>query len=384
MKSAKPRNASEGLRSHRDAGASQIVVSPMRQFGRQRPQNGKAGKSGQGLFSEISGLIAAAKDRVAVAVNAELTMLYWNVGRRINKEILGDQRADYGKRIVSELSESLTAEFGEGWTSRQLFYCMRFAETFPDSKIVNTLCSQLSWSHFRLIFPIDDPLKREFYIEMCKMEHWSVRTLRGRIGSMMYERTAIAKKPEAVIKKDIAALRDEGRMSADLAFRDPYVLDFLGLHGAFSERELEKALVADMKNAILELGGDMAFLAEQKRVSVDNEDYYLDLLFFHRRLRRLVAIDLKIDTFKAEYKGQMELYLKWLEKNERRKGEKKPIGLILCAGKNEEHVELLELGRSNIRVASYMTELPPRKVLEEKFRLAIEAARNRLAAKEGE
>lgn len=339
-----------------------------------------AGKSGKGLFSEISGMIAAAKERVAVAVNAELTMLYWNVGNRINKEILGEQRADYGKRIVIELSDSLTMEFGEGWTSRQLFYCMRFAETFPDSKIVNTLCSQLSWSHFRLIFPIDDPLKREFYIEMCKIEHWSVRTLRGRISSMMYERTAIAKKPEAVVKKDIAALRDEGRMSADLAFRDPYVLDFLGLHGAFSEKELEKALVADMRNAILELGGDMAFLAEQKRISVDNEDYYLDLLFFHRRLRRLVAIDLKIDTFKAEYKGQMELYLKWLEKNERRKGEKKPIGLILCAGKNEEHVELLELGRSNIRVASYMTELPPRKVLEEKFRLAIEAARNRLVS----
>ena len=208
--------------------------------------------------------------------------------------------------------------------------------------------------------------------------------LQRRIASMMYERTAIAKKPEVVIEKDLVALRDEGKMSADLAFRDPYVLDFLGLHGDFSEKELEKALVADMRNAILELGGDMAFLAEQKHISVDNEDYYLDLLFFHRRLRRLVAIDLKIDTFKAEYKGQMELYLKWLERNERRKGEKKPIGLILCAGKNEEHVELLELGRSNIRVASYMTELPPKKVLEAKLRLAIEAARNRLAAKGGE
>lgn len=384
MKSAKPKNANRNRKSLRAAEANQIVVSPMRQFCSQRLQNPKAAKSGKGLFLEISGMIAEAKERVAVAVNAELTMLYWNVGRRINKEILGEQRADYGKRVVAELSANLMAEHGEIWNEKHLRRVMQFAAVFPDEKIVVSLIRQLSWTHIIALIPIDDPLKREFYIEMCKMEHWSVRALRGRISSMMYERTAIAKKPEAVIKKDIATLRDEGRMSADLAFRDPYVLDFLGLRGAFSEKKLEKALVADMRNAILELGGDMAFLAEQKRISVDNEDYYLDLLFFHRRLRRLVAIDLKIDTFKAEYKGQMELYLKWLEKNERRKGEKKPIGLILCAGKNEEHVELLELGRSNIRVASYMTELPPRKVLEEKFRLAIQAARNRLAAKEGE
>lgn len=337
---------------------------------------------GSYLFSEISAMIAAAKERVAVAVNAELTMLYWNVGRRINEEILGDARAEYGCRIVEDLSARLVAEFGSGWDVKTLRHCLRVAETFGEREIVSAVRRQLSWTHVKTLAYIDEPVKRDFYMEMCAIEHWSTRTLQGRISSMMYERTAIAKKPEAVIKQDLAALRDEGKMSADLAFRDPYVLDFLGLHGAFSEKELEKALVADMRNAILELGGDMAFLAEQKRISVDNEDYYLDLLFFHRRLRRLVAIDLKIDKFKAEYKGQMELYLKWLEKNERRKGEKKPIGLILCAGKNEEHVELLELGRSNIRIASYMTELPPKKVLEVKFRIAIESARNRLALKE--
>lgn len=382
MKGVKRKTKCRNRKSLRAAETNQIVVSPIRQLCTQRVQKPKAAKSGKGLFLEISGMIAAAKERVAVAVNAELTMLYWNVGRRINKEILGEKRAGYGKRVVAELSANLMAEHGEIWNEKHLRRVMRFAAVFPDEKIVASLMRQLSWTHLLGLLPIDDPLKREFYIEMCKIEHWSVRTLHGRIRSMMYERTAIAKKPESVIKKDLAALRDEGRMSADLAFRDPYILNFLGLHGAFSEKELEKALVADMRNAILELGGDMAFLAEQKHISVDNEDYYLDLLFFHRRLRRLVAIDLKIDTFKAEYKGQMELYLKWLEKNERQKGEKKPIGLILCAGKNEEHVELLELGRSNIKVASYMTELPPKKVLEAKFRLAIEAARNRLALKE--
>ena len=330
------------------------------------------------LYGEIRSLIDAARNRVAVSVNAELTMLYWNVGHRINEEVLGNKRAAYGKQVVEELSKRLVGDFGAGWSYRQLMFCTQFAIYFPEIEIVNTLCSQLSWSHIKVLLGQDEPLKREFYAEMAKLEHWSVRTLRERINAMMYERTAIAKKPETVIRKDLAALRKEKKMSPDLAFRDPYFLDFLGLHGAYSEKDLEKALVADMKQSILELGGDMAFLAEQKRINVDNEDYYIDLLFYHRRLRRLVAIDLKIDNFKAEYEGQMHLYLKWLEKNEMMPGEKRPIGLILCAGKNEEHVRLLELTKGNVRVASYLTELPPREVLEQKFRQAIEVAHRRM------
>lgn len=336
----------------------------------------------KGVYSEIRELIAAARQRVAVSVNAELSILYWNVGKRINEEVLGAKRADYGKQVVETLALELIDEFGPAWNAKQLRRMMQFATAFPDAEIVASLIRQLSWTHILALIPIDDPLKREFYAEMCKVEHWSVRTLRGRINAMMYERTMIAKKPEVVIKKDLAALRKEKKMSPDLAFRDPYFLDFLGLHGEYSEKDLEKAMVSDMKNLILELGGDMAFMAEQKRISVDNEDYYIDLLFYHRRLKRLVAIDLKIDTFKAEYKGQMELYLRWLEKNEKMKGEKKPIGLVLCAGKNEEHVQLLELGKSNIRIASYMTELPPREVLAAKFRQAIELAHRRVAKRE--
>lgn len=333
-----------------------------------------------GMYDEIRSLIAVARDRVAVAVNAELSLLYWNVGRRINAEVLGYKRAAYGGRVIEDLSVKLVGEFGPAWNAKQLRRMMQFAAAFPDEEIVASLIRQLSWTHILALIPIDDPLKREFYAEMCKIEHWSVRTLRGRIDAMMYERTAIAKKPETVVKKELAVLRNDKKMSADLAFRDPYFLDFLGLHGEYSEKDLESAMISEMRGLILELGGDMAFLAEQKRISVDNEDYYIDLLFFHRRLHRLVAIELKTDSFKAEYKGQMELYLRWLEKNEMCAGEKLPIGLILCAGKNEEHVRLLELGKSNIRVASYMTELPPRELLEQKFRLAIESARNRMLA----
>ena len=329
----------------------------------------------QDLYKEIRGLIVAARTRVAVAVNAELSMLYWSVGKRINSDVLNGGRAEYGKQVIPRLAVKLSEEFGPAWNEKQLRRMMQFASRYPKKQIVVSLIRQLSWTHILALIPIDDPVKREFYSEMCQLEHWSVRVLRERIDSMMFERTAIAKKPDAVIKKDLAQLRDEKKMTPDLAFRDPYFLDFLGLHGEYSEKDLESAMVSEMKRLLLELGGDMAFLAEQKRISVDNEDYYIDLLFYHRRLRRLVAIDLKLGGFKAEYSGQMMLYLKWLAKNETMEGEESPIGLILCAGKSEEHVRLLELDKSNIRVATYLTALPPRKVLEEKFRLAIELAK---------
>lgn len=330
--------------------------------------------SAKSLYAEVRELIALSRQRVAVSVNAELGLLHWNIGRRINGGLLGNKRADYGKHVVEDLSKRLCKEFGSGWSVKHLRHCLRVAEIFSENEIVSAVRRQLSWSHLKTLSYIDDPLKREFYIEMCVAERWSTRTLANRVDSMMYERTAISKKPELFVKKELASLRDEKKMSPDLAFRDPYFLDFLGLHGEYAEKDLEKAMVAEMKKLLLELGGDMAFLAEQKRICVDNEDYYIDLLFYHRRMKRLVAIDLKIGAFKAEYQGQMHLYLKWLEKNEMMNGEKKPIGLILCAGKNEEHVRLLELDKSNIRVASYMTALPPRKVLESRFRIAIETA----------
>ena len=198
-----------------------------------------------GLYSELRGLIATAKERASVAVNAELSMLYWNVGKRINEEVLGNKRADYGARIVDELSARLMVEFGPSWNAKQLRRMMQFATVFPDHEIVVSLIRELSWTHIIALIPLTDQLKREFYAEICKVEHWSVRTLRNRIASMMYERTAIAGKPNAVIKKDLAALRKEKKMSPELAFRDPYFLDFLGLHGEYSEKDLERAMISE-------------------------------------------------------------------------------------------------------------------------------------------
>jgi len=197
---------------------------------------------------------------------------------------------------------------------------------------------------------------------------------------MLYERTAISKKPDKLIEKDLAVLREEDRLTTDLVFRDPYFLDFLGLKDTYSEKDLETAILREMESFILELGAGFSFVARQKRITVDNEDYYLDLLFFHRKLKRLISIELKLGKFKAAYKGQMELYLRWLEKYENEPGEKTPLGLILCAGKASEQIELLELDKSGIRAAEYMTELPKRELLKQKLHKAVESARKRLEA----
>ena len=336
------------------------------------------------FFNEIKSLIEQSRRQVAVTVNATMTMLYWEVGRRIRKEILHDQRAGYGRQIVESLARQLTLEYGKGWSKRHLHHCLRFAEVLPDIQIVNALRTQLSWTHIRTVIAIDDELKRTFYIEMCRTEKWSTRLLQERINSMLYERTAISKKPEETIKNEIRQLGDGGQITPDLVFRDPYFLDFLDLKDCYSERDLESAIVAELQRFIIELGTDFAFLARQKRIVIDNRDYYLDLLFYHRRLKSLVAIDLKIGKFDAAFKGEMELYLAWLEKHESMDGENPPIGLILCAGKNPEHVELLQLHRSNIKVADYFTVLPPKEVLLDKLHKAIAIARNNLTNRKDE
>ena len=332
----------------------------------------------QSMVVEIRTLIDQSRQQVAVTVNSAITTLYWQIGKRINDEILRNKRADYGKQIVSTLSRQLTAEYGKGWSPRHLHHCLRFAETFPEEQIVNALRTQLSWTHLRLITAIDDSLKREFYIEMCKLEKWSTRALQERIQSMLYERTAISKKPEETIKNELKQFKETEQVTPDLVFRDPYFLDFLELKDTYSEKDLESAIIAELQRFIGELGNDFAFLARQKRITIDDRDYYIDLLFYHRRLKSLVAIDLKIGEFDAAYKGQMELYLNYLEKYENVEGENPPIGLILCAGKNPEHIELLQLHRSNVKVADYFTILPPKEVLVDRLHKAIAIARNNL------
>lgn len=336
----------------------------------------------KGLLRELRTLIMTARERVASTVNEELVALYWMIGKRIRGSIVKSRRADYGQQIVSAVGRQLSAEFGRGFSDKSLWHMIRFAEVFDDEGIVSALRRQLGWTHFKSLIYIDDPLKRDFYAEMCRLERWSTRTLEKKIQGMLYERTALSKKPETLIRQELDALRQTDRLTPDLVFRDPYILDFLGLKDRYLEKDLEDAIIRELESFILELGVGFTFVARQKRITVDGDDYYLDLLFYHRGLRRLVAIELKLGDFQPSDKGQMELYLRWLEKHDSQPNEEPPIGLILCAGKKRETVELLELEKSGIRVASYWLEQIPRKLLEEKLHDAIRLARGLIDAKE--
>ena len=332
-----------------------------------------------GLLADVREMILQARAGVARAVDSGLVTLYWHVGRRIRQDILKEKRAEYGKQIFYALSRKLTAEFGRGFSQANLFHMARFADVFPDMQTVSALRTQLGWTHFRQIIYLDDPLKRDFYAEMCRIEKWNTRTLEKKIGSMLFERTALSKKPDKLIRQELAALRAEDRLTPDLVFRDPYVLDFLGLKDTYGEKDVENAILREMESFILELGAGFCFVARQKRMQIDDQDYHLDLLFYHRKLRRLVAIDLKLRNFEAADKGQMELYLNWLKRHECESGEAAPLGIILCAGKRQQHVELLELEKSGIHVASYWTKLLPKAQLERKLHQAVLLARATLA-----
>jgi predicted nuclease of restriction endonuclease-like (RecB) superfamily len=329
------------------------------------------------LLPELRELIDASRRGAAVAVNMAQTQLYWRVGMRIRAEILGEQRAQYGEAIVATLSRQLTLDYGRGFEEKNLRRMIQFAECFPDEKIVATLWRQLSWSHFRELLPLNRPLQREFYAEMCRIEGWSVRALSERIDSMLYERTALSKKPEALIKDELDALRLQGDLQPQMLLKDPYVLDFLGLTDHYLEKDLEDGILRELEAFLLELGAGFSFIARQKRIQLDGDDFYIDLLFFNRLLKRLVAVELKIGRFKHSYKSQMELYLRWLDKYERATDELPPLGIILCADKNDEQVELMELRQSGIHVAEYLTVLPSRQLLLEKLQASIAAANAR-------
>lgn len=337
------------------------------------------------LVADLRQIIDNARARVASTANYELTMMYWHIGERINRDVLANQRAEYGKQIVATLARQLQALYGtRGFEARSIRRMMQFASKFPDLKIVSTLSTKLSWSHIIEILSLSDPLQSEFYLTLAASERWSVRTLREKIDSMLYERTAIATKPDELVRKELAELRDDNALSPDLVFKSPYFLEFTGLKGMYSEKSLEDSLLAHLEQFIIELGNGFCFIARQKRMIIDGEDFYLDLLFYHRRLHRLIAIDLKLGRFKAQYKGQMELYLRWLEAHEMEPSEDSPLGLILCTEGGEEQIELLQLDKAGIKVAQYLTELPPRDVLLRQIQQSLADEKTRLEYKESD
>jgi len=327
----------------------------------------------QHLFKGIDYLIENARKRAAIFVNQETTLLYWTVGHFINTEIKTYDRLKYGARILATLSQLLTNKHGKGFSYSALTRMSKVAESF-EKEIVATLSQQLSWSHFIELAGINNEAKRLFYCQMSLNSGWGVRELRDRIDAMTFERSGIALKSENEIVEMFKA-ESKQLLTPDMVFKNTYILDFLNLPYLYTEKQLENSIITQLEKFILELGTGFAFLERQKRISVDAIDYHLDLLFYHRKLNRLVAIDLKIGKFKPEHKAQMELYLRYLQKYEKQPHEKDPVGLLLCSEGNTEHIELLMLEEKSIKVAQYLTELPDKQWFIDKMHRAIEISK---------
>jgi predicted nuclease of restriction endonuclease-like (RecB) superfamily len=321
----------------------------------------------QNLFNELASLIEQSKQRIAVAANSTLTLLFWQVGKRINEEILNKERAEYGKQIVATVSAQLENKYGRNFEYKNVRRMMQFSEQFPDFEIVVPLARQLTWSHFLILIPLKSTEAKQYYAQKAIEEAWGKRELRNQISRKAFER------------KEIAAIQlSKYTPEIQNTFKDPYLLDFLNLKNTYLENDLERAILQELESFILELGKGFAFMERQKRMIIDGDDFYLDLLFYNRKLKRLVAIELKLGKFEASHKGQMELYLKWLDKYEKQEGENEPIGLILCAESNKEQVELLEMHKDGIMVAEFWTTLPPKEALEAKIHQLLIEARERI------
>lgn len=321
----------------------------------------------ENLFNELSTLIEQSKQRISVVANSTLTLLFWQVGKRINDEVLNNERAEYGKQIVATLATQLENKYGRNFNEKNIRRMMQFSQEFSDFNILPPLAAQLSWSHFIELFPLKSTEAKLYYAQKAVEEFWGKRELRNQISRKAFERKEIA---NIQLSKFPAELQN--------TFKDPYLLDFLNLKNTYLENDLERAILQELESFILELGKGFAFMERQKRMIIDGDDFYLDLLFYNRKLKRLVAIELKLGKFEAAHKGQMELYLKWLNKYEKQEGENEPIGLILCAESNNEQVELLELHKDGIMVAEYWTAFLPKKELENKIHQLLIEAKERI------
>jgi predicted nuclease of restriction endonuclease-like (RecB) superfamily len=330
--------------------------------------NGLDKKDSLDIVQEISALIEESKQQVVRTANSALTLLFWQVGKRINDEILKNDRAQYGKQIIATVSTQLELKYGRNFAEKNLRRMMQFSIEFSNFEILVPLARQLTWSHFLLLIPLKSIESKIYYAQNTIENNWGKRELRNQIERKAFERNEIANMQFS-----------ESQPSLLNTFKDPYLLDFLHLKNTYLENDLEKAILRELESFILELGKGFAFMERQKRMIIDGDDFYLDLLFYNRTLKRLVAIELKLGKFEPSHKGQMELYLKWLNKHEKQEGENEPIGLILCAESNKEQVELLEVHKDGIMVAEYWTVMPPKLELEAKLHQLLMDTKERIS-----
>ena len=319
------------------------------------------------LFDRVSAIIENRKTRVQIQANQETVLMFWDIGKHIGSILLGGERAGYGKRIVVTLAQQLQKKYGSSFEYSNVTRMIKFAARFPDIQIVVPLAQQLSWSHFIALLPLKNDEAFMFYANDAAVRRLSKRELREQISRKAYERREIAN----------SQLTEVSTVPFNM-FKDPYLLDILGLKDNYLEADLEKAILADLEAFILEFGHGFTFAGRQKRMTMDGKDYTLDLLFFHRTLKRLVAVELKLGEFKPAYMGQMRFYLKWLDRYERQEGENTPIGLILCTEASRDQIELMELDKEGIAVAEYWVAMPPKAEFERKIKEILIQAQERL------
>jgi len=319
------------------------------------------------LFNRISSIIEDRKLRAQTHANQESILMFWEIGKYIGSVLLGGERAEYGKQIVVTLSQQLQEKYGKSFDYPNLTRMVKFATRFPDVEIIVPLAQQLSWSHFITLLPLKSDEAFMFYANDAASRQLGKRELRKQISRKAYERREIAD----------SQLTELSAVPFNV-FKDPYLLDILGLKDNYLEADLEKAIIADIEAFILEFGNGFTFVARQKRMTMDGDDFVLDLLFYHRILKRLVAVELKIGKFKPSYMGQMQFYLKWLNRYERQEGENAPIGIILCTETSRDQIELMELDKEGIAVAEYWTQLPPKAEFERKINQIYEEAKERM------
>ncbi|MBU2599656.1 DUF1016 family protein [bacterium] len=334
----------------------------------------------QDLFQRVSNLLETARRKTVRQINTVITQTYWEIGKLIvEEEQKGRERAEYGEYLISRLSKDLTKKFGRGFTMANLKNIRQFYLAYPKLYALHlesadeksyAVRSQLSWTHFRILMRVKDELARKFYeIETVK-NNWSSRELDRQTNSLLFERVALSKD-----KKGVLELAQKGQIieKPEDAIKDPYVLEFLGLpeKHQYSESQLEQALIDHLQEFILELGKGFTFVARQKRITIDNEHYYIDLIFYHRILRCLVVIDLKVGKLDHRDVGQMNFYLNYIKDNEMLNDENPPVGIILCTETNRSKVfiEYALGGLSNkVLVSKYKLYLPTKKELEEEIK----------------
>jgi len=293
----------------------------------------------EALLADLRAIIASGRGRAATAVNAEIVATYWKMGERlVREEQQGAERAGYGEEVLERIGRILAAEHGRGFSYRSLANMRQFYLAYP---IVSALRTELTWTHYRALMRLDSAERRAFYERMAVTGRWSSRELDKQVTSMLYERVGLSRRPEELAASLPHPNRPVAPSEYGEAFRDPYVLDFLGLDGAFSERDLEAALVSHIERFLLELGHGFCFVGRQVRLPIGDKDYYVDLVFYHRFLRAPVLVDLKIGEITPADIAQMQLYLAWTRQHDHAEGEADPIGLILCGSKDSAVIELL-------------------------------------------